>query len=166
VLLDASATSVVAVVGVGVGAVGLLAGAAAHVRLGRVRRAYAALVGGADAGDLVAAVEHHIDDVSRLRGEVAEAAATLRGLRSDLTAALRHVAVVRYDAFQDMGGRMSFSVALLDDAGDGLIVTSINGRTETRTYAKGITGGRSEADLSPEEQQAVSFALGGARAAR
>ena len=66
-------------------------------------------------------------------------------MRVDLADALRHVAVVRYDAFGDMGGRMSFSAALLDDAGDGLVLTSINGRTETRTYAKGVKGGASEA---------------------
>jgi hypothetical protein len=59
---------------------------------------------------------------------------------------------------------MSFSVALLDDAGDGLVITSINGRSETRTYAKGVKGGQSEANLSPEEQQAIAFALGGAGA--
>ena len=56
--------------------------------------------------------------------------------------ALRHVAVVRYDAFGDMGGRLSFSAALLDDQGDGLVLSSINGRSETRTYAKALVGGR------------------------
>ena len=50
---------------------------------------------------------------------------------------LRNVAVVRYDAFGDMGGRLSFSAALLDDIGDGIVLSSINGRGESRTYAKG-----------------------------
>ena len=76
-----------------------------------------------------------------------------------ITQALRHVAVVRYDAFQDMGGRMSFSAALLDDAGDGLVLTSINGRSETRTYAKGVKAGASEHPLSPEEVQVVDHAM-------
>ena len=61
-------------------------------------------------------------------------------------------------AFGDMGGRMSFSAAMLDDAGDGLVITSINGRTETRTYAKGIKAAGSDATLSPEEEQAISYA--------
>jgi Protein of unknown function (DUF4446) len=77
--------------------------------------------------------------------------------------ALRRVAVVRYDAFGDMGGRLSFSAALLDDAGDGLVLTSINGRTETRTYAKGISAGRGEQMLSPEEKEAISAAMQGTR---
>jgi hypothetical protein len=72
----------------------------------------------------------------------------------DLTA-LRHVGVVRYDAFGDMGGRLSFSAAVFDAQGDGFVLTSINGRSETRTYAKGLTGRKSEHSLSPEEEQAI-----------
>ena len=76
--------------------------------------------------------------------------------------------VVRYDAFGDMGGRLSFSAALLDDSGDGLVLTSINGRSETRTYAKALAGLQSEHTLSPEEQQAIrdAQAAATARAAR
>ena len=82
----------------------------------------------------------------------------LAALRADLGQALRHVAVVRYDAFGDMGGRLSFSAALLDDQGDGLVLSSINGRSETRTYAKSLVGGESEHTLSPEEQDAIAAA--------
>ncbi len=73
--------------------------------------------------------------------------------------ALRRVAVVRFDAFDDMGGRLSFSLALLDGHGDGIALTSIAGRSETRLYAKPVTGGVSEVELSPEEKQAVKAAL-------
>ena len=75
--------------------------------------------------------------------------------------ALRHVAVVRYDAFGDMGGHLSFSAALLDDNGDGLVLSSINGRTETRTYAKPLVGLQSEHTLSPEENEAIENARRG-----
>ena len=61
-----------------------------------------------------------------------------------------------------MGGRLSFSAAMLDDGGDGLVLTSIHGRTESRTYIKGVKSGATEASLSPEEQQAVTFAMRGA----
>ncbi len=74
--------------------------------------------------------------------------------------ALRHVAVVRYDAFGDMGGRLSFSAALYDDAGNGLVISSINGRSETRTYAKPLVDLRSDHTLSPEEEQAIKAARG------
>ena len=74
--------------------------------------------------------------------------------------ALRNVALVRYDAFSDLSGRMSFSLALLDDGGDGVTISAIAGRTDTRVYAKAIVSGSGEHELSPEERQAVSSALG------
>ncbi|WP_230208954.1 DUF4446 family protein [Nostocoides sp. HKS02] len=85
----------------------------------------------------------------------------LAALRADIAQALRHVAVVRYDAFGDMGGRLSFSAALVDDRGDGLVFSSIHARGESRTYAKGVVGGRSDATLTPEEQQALASARTG-----
>ena len=85
----------------------------------------------------------------------------LAALRHDISRALRHVAVVRYDAFGDMGGRLSFSTAIIDDAGDGLVVSSIHGRGESRTYAKDIVGGDADATLTPEERQALAAARTG-----
>ena len=72
--------------------------------------------------------------------------------------ALRHLAVVRYDAFGDMGGHLSWSVALLDDAGNGVVLTSIHGRSDARTYAKNVTAWTSEQQLSPEEEEAIAHA--------
>ncbi|GAB3106969.1 hypothetical protein GCM10027055_01900 [Janibacter alkaliphilus] len=85
----------------------------------------------------------------------------LEQLRGDLAQALRHVAVVRYDAFGDMGGRLSFSAALVDDSGDGLVMSSIHGRGESRTYAKAVVGGDADATLTPEEHQALAAARTG-----
>jgi hypothetical protein len=79
--------------------------------------------------------------------------------------ALRDVAVVRYDALNEMSGQFSFSLALLDAMGDGVVLSSINGRAETRTYAKPIVGGEGELELSPEEAQAVHTARRGAETA-
>ncbi len=161
-LLDTSTTEVLALAGSALGLLGLGVGLGATLRLARLRRAYAVLAGDADSGDVIAAMQRHIGEVERLREEVQRLDGGLRGARSDLADAIRHVAVVRYDAFSDMGGRMSFSAALLDDAGDGLVLTSINGRTETRSYAKGVKAGQGELTLSPEEKQVVDFALRGA----
>ena len=60
-----------------------------------------------------------------------------------------------------MGGRLSFSAALLDGNGDGLVITSINGRQDTRTYAKRVRNGTSSRNLSDEERQAIRLALSG-----
>lgn len=91
------------------------------------------------------------EDVVGLRREVAALQAATQG-------ALRHLAVVRYDAFGDVGGHLSWSIALLDDAGDGVVLTSIHGRSEARTYAKTISSWASEQQLSPEEEEAVTHA--------
>ncbi|HEX4832967.1 MAG TPA: DUF4446 family protein [Trebonia sp.] len=72
--------------------------------------------------------------------------------------ALRDVAVVRYDALQEMAGQLSFSVALLNAAGDGIVLSSINSRAETRTYAKAVVDGLGEQELSPEEEEAIRLA--------
>jgi hypothetical protein len=90
-------------------------------------------------------------DVEGLRGEV-------EALRLEVAQALRHLAVVRYDAFGDMGGHLSWSMALVDDGGDGVLLTSIHGRSEARTYAKNISGWSCEQALSPEEEEAVKYA--------
>jgi Protein of unknown function (DUF4446) len=90
--------------------------------------------------------------VRRLSSRAARADAAGEG--PDRTA-LRHVGVVRYDAFGDMGGMLSFSAAVFDAQGDGFVLSSINGRSETRTYAKSLSGLKSEQSLSPEEQQAI-----------
>ena len=91
------------------------------------------------------------EDLAGLRNEVA-------ALRAEASGSLRHLAVVRYDAFGDMGGRLSWSLALLDDRGDGVVVSSIHGRSEARTYAKNVTGWASEQTLSPEETDAIKRA--------
>jgi hypothetical protein len=91
------------------------------------------------------------EDMIGLRQEVA-------ALRVETRGALRHLAVVRYDAFGDMGGHLSWSLALLDDAGDGVVLTSIHGRSDARTYAKSISSWTCEQQLSPEEDEAIAHA--------
>jgi hypothetical protein len=72
--------------------------------------------------------------------------------------ALRDIAIVRYDALNQMSGQLSFSIALLNALGDGVVLSSINGRAETRTYAKSVVAGKGGQELSPEEAQAVHSA--------
>lgn len=151
-------------VGVVAGIVGLVLGVTAQVRLRRLRRDYAVLLsppGGAGEGrqtDLVSLVGAQLQHVRRLGAEVEQLRADVETARVDVGSALRHVALVRYDAFPDMGGRLSFSLALVDDAGDGVVLTTITGRHDSRSYAKGLRGGRSDQPLSPEEQHVVDYA--------
>lgn len=133
-------------------------------RVAAMRKSYAVLQGEDSRESFIDAVARKSAEVSALRDEVATLEKLLDRTRSDLAEAVRHIAVVRYDAFADMGGRMSFSAALLDDSGDGLVLTSIHARTESRTYIKGVLNGTAETSLSPEEESAVRAAMeGGSR---
>lgn len=119
-----------AVGGLAAGALGLLAGTVAYIRVVRLRGEWATTV---------------------------REAAVVSGSDID-PRAIRNVALRRYDALRDMGGRLSFSLALLDSVGDGVVLSSINAHSETRTYAKAIQGGESVSELSPEEQQVLAEA--------
>jgi uncharacterized protein DUF4446 len=101
-------------------------------------------------GERSSALPH---DVAGLRSEV-------QSLSDDLAVSLRRIGVVRYDAFDDMGGRLSWSLALLDDSGTGVVLTSIHGRSDARTYAKPVASWSSEQSLSPEEAEAIAVARG------
>jgi hypothetical protein len=158
VLLDSQTLEVVALASGGIAVVSLGVSLSLSARLARLRTAYDTLVGGAGDVTFVEAVRKQSTGIDGLRSDVRVLRDDLAAARADLSDALRHVAVVRYDAFGDMGGRMSFSAALLDDAGDGIVITSINGRSETRTYAKGVKAGSSDHTLSPEESQAIAYA--------
>ena len=74
--------------------------------------------------------------------------------------AMQKVGLVRFDAFEDIGGEQSFALALLDAKSDGVVISSLFGRSESRVYAKSVNGGKSEHTLSSEEQVAVKKALG------
>lgn len=160
----------VAVFALLIGYVALVAAYFALRTLAKLRRATAVLARGARGpqaqASLLEATQRNTERTEIVAEELAELRAELR-LRPGLNAAdpavapggLRNVALVRYDAFGEMSGRMSFSLALLDEDGDGVTISAIAGRSDTRVYAKGVAGGKGEHDLSPEEAQAVSSAL-------
>jgi hypothetical protein len=164
--------TVVAVCALGLAYVALVAAWLALRTLGRVRRAgLAARPSASSSAPLADHVEARLAQVeaeiattrrsaaARSRTGERDTHAALETLRTDVAASLRRVALVRYDAFGDHGGRLSFSLALLDDVGDGVTLTSIAGRSETRVYAKGVSAGEGDRELSPEETQAVRAAM-------
>ena len=147
-----------------VGAVAFIAIVVALVAVAKLRsarREYMVLRGEGGDRDILGAVGRSLKqaDVISKRIDVVTAAQEEQATIGRL--AMQRFALVRYDAFEDMGGRMSFSAALLDGHGDGIVITSINGRTETRTYAKPVKGLTSEHNLSGEERQAIERAAAG-----
>jgi Protein of unknown function (DUF4446) len=130
-------------------------------RLRAARRTYATLLAGGDGGeDLLAAVARQIQATDRLRGKLNLVGRETAQLRRRVSSLIGTVGLTRYDAFPDAGGHLSYSAAFLDEAGDGLVLTAINGRADTRSYAKPVRGGRSGHHLSEEEQAAIAMAMG------
>jgi hypothetical protein len=102
--------------------------------------------------------------IQRLERAIRALHSTDKKQQTEIEGSVRKVALLRYDAFEDVGGRLSFSCALLDDQGNGVVLTSINGRQDTRVYAKPVTQGVSSHNLSLEEEEAIRRALGGRQA--
>jgi hypothetical protein len=69
--------------------------------------------------------------------------------------AVQHVGVVRFNPFEDTGSNQSFALAMLDDDGDGIVISSLHSRQATRVYLKPISAGRAETALSEEEAEAL-----------
>jgi hypothetical protein len=153
VALAAAAVAVVALLG----CVGLA------LSLRRMRRAQQMVLGEAGQQDVVAhaariqeafeALRMYVDDVAlRLDGRLAGVEAAMRGT-------IAHRALVRYDAYNELSGHQSLSIALLDEEQSGIVLSCIHHRDQARVYAKQVTAGRGELELSPEEAEAVRVAL-------
>jgi hypothetical protein len=104
-------------------------------------------------------LEGQARSMQRLEETIRQLSVDDRRLAESLRGAVQRVSLMRYDAFDDVGGRLSFSCALLNERGDGVVVTSINGRQDTRVYAKPVVGGSSDHNLSEEEEEAIRQAL-------
>lgn len=171
-----------AILAVGFGLAGLVAGTLALRTLAKLRRSVTLLSRGSSGRETIleladrhmAASEAVRKDIlelqqdltaaaGRMRDELATERERLAGIVQSVTRSvstvLRRVALVRYDAFEDLGGRLSFSLAILDDSGNGITLTSIASTSDTRLYAKSLSHGVAEHALSPEEEQAVAAAM-------
>jgi uncharacterized protein YlxW (UPF0749 family) len=112
-----------------------------------------------DSKEAVEVLAEHDQAIAQLRHTVRQLVGEQQRQAEAMLSVVQHVGLIRYDAFEDMGGHLSFSAALLDAAGNGVVVTSINGRQDTRCYAKPVRGGASEHNLSVEEEEAIREAL-------
>ena len=158
-----STVGILAIAGAAVAAVSLLLSIVLAVKLRRLRAAQRAVLGDGSA-DLVGHAAELQRQFEALYDYVQDAAGQLNGRlgmaeqRLDGTVAYR--ALVRYDAYGEMSGRQSTSIALLDAHRSGLVLSSIHHRDQARLYAKQIRQGEPEYELSPEETQAIRLALG------
>jgi hypothetical protein len=143
------------------GVLALLIGIAVFMSVASLRRRILLVQGRGGKEDILEAVSRQIEEVRAMRTDIRQVAAEVQRLAEAFRSALQRFAVYRYDAFEDMGGQLSFSAAILNDLGDGLVISCINGRQEARTYAKPVQRAQSPYNLSPEEQEAIRLALAG-----
>jgi hypothetical protein len=129
-----------------------------YVQLRNVRRAQKVMIGKGtdDLVDFAVSLQARIDDLHRAVDEVA---AGLSRIDKRVDGCLSHTSIVRYDAYEDAGGHQSASLAFLDAARSGVVVSAIQGRDYARIYVKELDRGRASVALSPEEQQAVDRAM-------
>ena len=158
-----STVGVVALVGCTLAALSLLCCLVLLLRLRRVRAAQRAVLGPEGERDLVALGSELQDGFRALHDYVHDVAqrqdARLVTAETRLDGAIAHCGLVRYDAYNEMSGRQSTSIALLDSSATGIVLSSIHHRDQARLYAKRVQEGRGELELSPEEQEAVRLAL-------
>ncbi len=153
-----SAVGWIAIGGAAAAALALALALAFYLKLRRVRRAQVVLLGGGkdDLVDFAVSLQTRIDDVHRAVDEVA---AALSRIDRRVDGCLSHTSIVRYDAYEDAGGHQSASLAFLDAARSGIVVSAIQGRDYARIYVKELDRGRPSVALSPEEQEAVERAM-------
>ena len=159
-----STTGIVALAAAGVAAVSLLFAIYLATRVRRIRRAQTAVLGENGQRDLVAHAQRLETGFTDLREWVEETMERI-GQRMDDTeqrvdGCVAHTALVRYDAYNELSGHQSSSIALLDSRRTGVVLSSIVHRDQARLYVKRVNEGEAEIALSPEEQQAVDNALG------
>lgn len=159
-----STVGIVAIAAAGVALVSLISVAILALRLRRVRRAQKTVIGDADRDVVAHAADLErklADDAGRLEAAAADLSGRIDDAEQRLQTVVSRTAVIRYDAYNEMTGRQSSSIALLDDSATGIVLSSILHREQARFYAKWVVEGKSELDLSPEEQEAIAEAMSG-----
>jgi Protein of unknown function (DUF4446) len=154
-----STAGIAALIAGGIAVLALLLSILLITRLNRLRSDQRVVLGDGPPRDLVEHTRGLQREIGRLSTHVDDLAERTDATAGRLDGAITHSAVVRYDAYNEMSGRQSSSIALLDERRNGVVLSSILHREQARLYAKSVTDGRSEIDLSPEEQAAVDAAL-------
>lgn len=129
-----------------------------QIRISSITKKYNRLVEGVEEASLEDLIFEYIDEVKDMKKEAEIIKRMYEELDNKLKFAVQKVGFVRYNAFNDVGSDLSFSVALLDDNLNGFVISSLFGRNECNTYAKPIYNGKSNYTLSDEEIQAIEIA--------
>lgn len=122
------------------------------LRVRRLQQRLHSMTRGAE-GNLEEVLQAHLDTVQMTSRRMDVLEQTVAVLQSQMPTCLRHAHLIRYDAFDDVGGEQSFSLALLDAQGSGVVLTSVHSRSDMRVYAKSVQAGRASHPLSQDEER-------------
>ncbi len=128
------------------------------IKISKLNRKYAAFMKGASGKDLESSVLSRFKEMDKIKSDVEFISGKLNIACDTLLTAYQKMSIVKYDAFKEMGGKLSFSLALLDDKNSGCIITSVHTREGCYTYVKEIIKGESFVVLSEEERKALEEA--------
>ena len=129
-----------------------------NIKLSRMLKKYNALMRGMNGANLENVLFDHIQRVDNATVKVDNLSEQCRKLANVQVHCLQGVGIIRYNAFEDTGSDLSFSIALLDAQANGIVISSLFGRDESRTYGKPIQSGKSSYLLTKEEEAAVQAA--------
>ena len=133
----------------------------AEMRISKLRDRYDTLTRGMNGVNIEEILIQNGNEIDNFQNEIEKLNEQLNRLSTQLTFAIQKVGFIRYNAFDDMGSELSFSIALLDNFSNGFVLTSIYGREQSISYAKPIKDGKSLYPLSVEEMQAIDRAIRG-----
>jgi hypothetical protein len=160
---------IIAIAAAAVAALALIACIGLAIGMRRLRRAQRVVMGEEGQRDLIAHAARIEEAFTELREYVDETGqrldARLAGVEAALRGTFSHRALVRYDAYNELSGHQSMSIALLDHEQSGIVLSCIHHREQARVYGKQVHSGRGELELSPEEAEAVRLAVSGGRSA-
>lgn len=128
------------------------------VALRNQKRKWASLMTGSSGENLEDLLRRHFEDRQGIEERIHDAQERVSTLERKMRSAKRYAGLVRYDAFDDVGGSQSFAFALYDEEGNGVVITSQVGREGCRVYGKTLVNGKSERHLSKEEEMAIDEA--------
>lgn len=127
--------------------------------LGKVENRIRRLTRGVDNKNLEQLIESYFDKIDESKEKVDTLEGNFNQLNTQLKSCIQKTAIIRYKAFEDVGSDLSFSIALLDEYNNGMIITSIYSREDSMVYGKPIDRGISRYDLSEEEKEVLNKAL-------
>ena len=131
--------------------------------LSKMQQRYKKMMGESEGQDLERMLDDNAENMKKVLSLVKGMDEEISAVKDLLSKAITRVAILRYDAFEDISSELSFSIALLDDKNNGVVISALNGRDSSCTYAKPIENGTSKYKLSGEEEQVLREAVGNIR---